>query len=127
MSQDPPFTRPGESARIKAIAGDDPYRTEVLISLAILQEQNAEDKQWRRTIDEWRSEHDRVDARSFAEIRTDVATLKSNLGGVSSKVETEKDNNRYSLRQMVVGVLILCGAIGGVISWMFALLHGGKP
>lgn len=76
----------------------------------------------------WQDSHDEKDNLRFAAGEARMARIESNLGGVSSKVEAEHDGNRYTLRQMVGGLLVLCGAIGGVISFVLMMIgHGGKP
>lgn len=70
----------------------------------------------------WQDGHDAKDDIRFEAGDERMSRIESNLGGVSSKVETEKDANRYTLKQMVLGLLVLCGAIGGVISFMLSML-----
>ena len=123
-----PTTRPGEMSRIKDMAGNDPYRERVLTVLAVLEERSEQSINWQRGTDEWRANHDKIDAVSFAEVRADIATLKGSVGKVSSSVATEQLSSRFTLKELVAGVLVLCAAIGALIAFIgHYLTSGPKP
>lgn len=96
-------TRPGEHARIKAIAGDDPRWTEALVSIALLLERSEKSA-------EWMEKHDASDERRFAALESRVTGVTSNVG------ELETDRARVmSVRDAAMvlakffGVLIAAG------------------
>lgn len=125
-----PTTKPGEVARIKALADNDPRWEEVLMKLAVLVDRSIESRDWQRGTDEWRADHDRKDTAGFAEIRVEIATLKAGVGSVTSMVSTEQKKNSYTLTQVVGGFLALCGALGGLIVfivWAIGHAANGKP
>jgi hypothetical protein len=97
-------TSPSETARIHAIAGDDPYRRELLTSVALLLERSENNIKWQ-------IQHEIRDDKRFEE-------LDERLGDVTSSVNTEQVMSRYTLKEMVVGTIFLCGSIGALIGFI---------
>jgi hypothetical protein len=64
-------------------------------------------------------------------MRLSIDSISSKVGSVSSAVNTEQLNNRYTLRELVVGSIAFCGAIGAFITFIVWVLGhaatGGKP
>ncbi len=121
-----PTTRPGETARHAELAKNDPYRMEVLALLAVVEDRTKQTLNWQSGSDEWRANHDRNDAASFAEIRNDVASLKRSVSKVTSSVGIEQLNSRYTLKDMVIGCIAFAGALGAFIAFVGWYLQG-KP
>ncbi len=116
-------TRPGEHARIKAIAGDDPRWIEALTSIALLLERSEQHTEWMRT-------HDNNDTAKFAAGDARMAKIEAEIGGAKSEVNDIQINSRYTLKEMVGGFLILCGALGsliGFILWTIGNAGKGAP
>ena len=112
-------TSPSELARIHRTAEDEvETRRELLTNIAILLERSTESRDWQKGSDEWRANHDRNDAASFAEIRSDVNALRRSVGAVTSSVGTEQLNSRFTLKELVVGFLVLSGALGSLIGFI---------
>ena len=123
-------TSPSELARIHRTAEDElETRRELLTGMAILMDRSKQSMNWQDGSDEWRANHDRNDAASFAELRSDVASLRRTLGAVNSSVSNEQLNSRYTLKEMVIGFLVLCGALGGLIGFIVWAIGnaGAKP
>lgn len=124
-----PTTRPGEYAKIKAIAGDDPRWERLLTDVAVLLERSEQTQNWQRGTDEWRALHDRADATSFAELRADITALKSNERGIRSGVNDYEDVKAQAMgaKKLFVGTVAVVGAIGAVLlslkgikeAWLF--------
>ncbi len=120
-------TTPSELARIHRTADDEvETRRELLTNIAILLERSTESRDWQKGSDEWRANHDRNDAASFAELRSDVASLKRSVNKVTSSVGTEQLNSRYTLKDMVIGCIAFAGALGAFIAFVGWYLQG-KP
>lgn len=106
-------TRPGEIQRIRELANGDEYRAEVLTALAVLQERSEHQSEWMR-------QHDRRDDERFG-------ALEQKVTGVSSSANDLQINSRYSLKEVAVGFLVLCGALGGLIGFIYwAIGNAGK-
>lgn len=110
-------TRPGEIARIKALADNDPRWEDVLTKLAVLVERSEESKAWQRTTDKWRIDHDLSDTKIHAEFRTEIDALQSGIGGVRSGVNDYKEDKLEfnGARKLFVGTVAVIGAIGAVM------------
>jgi hypothetical protein len=100
----------------------------LLTGMAILMERSERTQSWQNDSDKWRADHDRDDTKNFAEIRADVASLKTGIGAVTSTVNSEQLSNRYTLKDIVVGCLAFAGALGAFIAFVgWYLSHGTKP
>jgi len=114
MSQE---TRHGELAKIHALADGNPYRVEVLETLAILKERSEQSQNWQHGTDAWRAMHDRQDAESFVQIRAEIQAIKASVGGVSSGVNDYRDDKAQlsGARKLFIGAVAVVGGIGASV------------
>lgn len=110
-----PTTRPGEFSRIAALAGDDPYRTEVLVMLIEQRERGKRHEQWMK-------DHDRVENMRFS-------AIEGKLSGAVSGVDDYHENMAQvaGARKLVIGVVAVIAALGGCILFALELLSRIKP
>ena len=120
-------TRPGEITRIKDLAKDDPYRTEVLTLLAILNERSERQERITAEHTAWQVEHDKKDEIRFergdARMRAleEVLEGKDGNGGVRSSV----NDYRYNVEQFkgawkALGLIVTVGLVlAGWLGWIW--------
>ena len=64
------------------------------------------------------------------DLRDSIKSLSSGLGGVTSSVNAEQINSRYTLKELVIGCIALCSLIGGFIAfivWVIGNRQGPTP
>jgi len=123
-------TRPGEMSRIKHLAGDDAYRQEVLVLLAILNERSEQSQEWQSKCDTWMIDHDKKDEVRFAAGEERMERIEANVGTVSSGVNDYENKKAQVMgaRKLIVGTAIVMGAIYGCYEAIISVLEhlGGK-
>lgn len=117
-------TRPGEITRIKDLAKDDPYRTEVLTLLAILNERSERQERITAEHTAWQVEHDKKDEIRFERGDARMSAIERSVGGVSSGVNDWNDAKAQALgmKKLIIGVVAVIAAVGGGIIGLFEII-----
>lgn len=121
-------TRPSELGRIKSIAGDDPYRQEVLVLLAVMNERSESSQAWQKKCDEWMRTHDLEDRERFTRGEERMDRIERSMGGIRSGVndyEHVKEQVKGA-RKLILGVVAVVATIGGAIIGFFEILKHWK-
>lgn len=124
-------TTPGELARLRKVAEDQTDTNHKLLTgMAILMERSERSENWQKGTDVWRANHDTENKVMFAKDDARMTSLEEKYKGVSSGINALITGNTYTLRQVAGGFIILCGAIGGLttfIAWAIGHAASGKP
>jgi hypothetical protein len=124
------ITRPSELNRIKAIAGDDPYRQEVLVLLAVMHEKLEATAEWQKKCDNWMREHDLEDRERFTRGDERMERIERSVGGVRSGVNDFEEAKQQIIgaKRFLLGVVAVIATIGGAIIGAFEIMkYWAKP
>ena len=110
MHSDPTPTGPGETARISALANNDPYRTEVLLLLNTLKENG-------KRYEQWMQNHERMDSIRFKNIEGRLAGAVSGVGDFRNA-----EAQVSGAKKLAVGIVSAFTLLGGFIYFIVWLV-----
>lgn len=119
------ITSPQQISRINTLAGDDPFKKELLMTQAILLERSDRSIEWQEETTKWMRDHDVKDTERFTRGDDRMARIESGLGHVKSGVgdyESVKEQVKGA-RRLILGTVAVLSVIGGAILGVMEIIE----